>query len=138
MRLPFRKNRDKIVEKKPPIRKESNVQASGSNLMAIQEKAPPKMNLNDEYELIRCLAEGSFAQIFLVTHKHTKTTVALKAVHAELTNIRDFLLEYQYSYSLSGHPYILSTYDVAFQNDNCFFFAAEYAQYGITYWKNRI
>ncbi|XP_044735155.1 serine/threonine-protein kinase meng-po [Chrysoperla carnea] len=102
----------------------------GGNIHRIQDLQIPQLSLNEEYEIERILAEGCFAQILLAKHRDTNTTVVLKGVHTELTTVKDFQREYHYSYHLSPHPHILSSYAVCFRADKCLFFAQEYAPLG--------
>lgn len=101
-----------------------------SVLHKIPEVILENVNLTEEYNIIKVLAEGYYAKIFLAENRRTDTTVVLKAVHAELTSLRDFYQEYHYSYHLSPHPNILSTYSVAFKSDDFYIFAQEHAPYG--------
>lgn len=99
-------------------------------LHRIQEVALEDIKLEDEYNVDRELGEGCFARIMLATHKKTNTTVVLKAIHTELTSAKDFYREFHYSYHLSPHPNILSSYPVAFKASDCFVFAQEFAPFG--------
>lgn len=101
-----------------------------SNIHRVQEVTLEETNIATDYDIQKTLAEGCFARILLATNKKDKTTVVLKAVHTELTNLKDFSREFHYSYNLSPHPGILSSYDVSFKADNCFIFAQEYAPFG--------
>lgn len=56
--------------------------------------------------------------------------VALKAVPKSTTPVRDFLVEFHYSYFLSPHHGILDTYDVAFETPEYYVFAQEVAPLG--------
>lgn len=88
------------------------------------------MEIIEEYDVEKNIAEGCFAKILLVHHRPTNSQVVLKAIHTELTSFREFLKEFHYSYQLSHHPNILSCYQVAFQATNYFIFAQEYAPFG--------
>ncbi|CAG9801437.1 unnamed protein product [Chironomus riparius] len=88
------------------------------------------MNFSDEYDIEKTVAEGHFAKIFLTKHKITQTNVILKALHKELTSIKEFIKEFHYNYQLSHHPCILSCYQVKFQTNDYYVFAMEYAPYG--------
>lgn len=90
----------------------------------------PEMNINDEYTIEKQLAEGCFAKILLTNHKPTNSTIVLKAIHIELTSMKEFIKEYHYSYQLSHHPNILSSYQVSFQTNQYYIFAVEYAPFG--------
>ncbi|XP_022186788.1 serine/threonine-protein kinase meng-po [Nilaparvata lugens] len=107
-----------------------NEKSKESGLHRIQEVELENVDLNDDYEVERTLGEGCFAKILLATHRKTSTTVVLKAVHTEMSTIKDFYREFHYSYHLSPHPNILSSYPVAFQSEGCYIFAQEYAQLG--------
>lgn len=48
----------------------------------------------------------------------------------ETCQLREFLIEFHYSYFLSPHSVILHTYDVAFQTAEYYCFAQEVAPYG--------
>lgn len=56
--------------------------------------------------------------------------MALKAVPKATTTLKDFLLEFHYSYFLSPHHNILDTYDVAFETQDHYYFAQEIAPFG--------
>lgn len=90
----------------------------------------PSMEIRREYDIEKNIAEGCFAKILLVLHRPTGTKVVLKAIHTELTNYKEFIKEFHYSYQLSHHPNILSAYNVAFQATDYFIFAQEYAPFG--------
>lgn len=102
----------------------------GSILHRIPDLDLPGMEIDSEYNIERMIAEGCFARILLVNHRPTNTQVVLKAVHVELTSLREFIKEYHYSYQLSHHPNILSAYQVAFQASDYYVFAQEFAPYG--------
>lgn len=102
----------------------------GSVLHRIPDMELPMMEIDNEYNIERMIAEGCFARILLVQHRPTNTQVVLKAVHMELTSFKEFVKEYHYSYQLSHHPNILSAYQVAFQASDYYVFAQEFAPYG--------
>lgn len=104
--------------------------SEGSILHRIPDIDIPLMEIEREYNVEKLIAEGCFARILLVHHRPTNTRVVLKAVHMELTSLKEFIKEYHYSYQLSHHPNILSSYQVAFQATNYFVFAQEYAPFG--------
>lgn len=103
----------------------------GSILHRIPDIDVPNMEIDHEYDVERLIAEGCFARILLVHHRPTSARVVLKAVHVELTTLKEFIKEYHYSYQLSHHPNILSAYQVAFQATDYYVFAQEYAPYGM-------
>lgn len=108
----------------------SGTGSDGSVLHRIPDIVIPKMEIAQEYDIEKNIAEGCFARIMLVHHRPTNTKVVLKAVHTELITYKEFIKEYHYSYQLSHHPNILSAYQVAFEATNYFVFAQEYAPYG--------
>lgn len=102
----------------------------GGILHQIPEVNVPVKEITQEYDIIKHIAEGCFAKVLLVRHRPTDTKVVLKAIHTELTSFKEFLKEFHYSYQLSHHPNILSSYNVAFQARDYFIFAQEHAPYG--------
>jgi len=87
-----------------------------------------EVDLSQEFEILKTLAEGCFAKILLVKKQDEK--LVLKAIHCELTTEGDFLREMQYHYYLSPHPNIVRSYKVPLFADNCYIYAQEYASYG--------
>lgn len=140
MRLSDRRKKDRHESKKErsadtntiavPHASHHSASPAISNIHRVQEVQLEELEISSEYDIQRTLAEGCFARILLATNKKDKTTVVLKAVHTELTNLKDFSREFHYSYHLSPHPGILSSYEVCFKADNCFIFAQEHAPFG--------
>ena len=64
------------------------------------------------------------------TNKIFIFSVVLKAIHTELTTIKEFIKEFHYNYQLSHHPNILSCYQVKFQTNEYYVFAQEHAPFG--------
>ena len=64
------------------------------------------------YQLIRMLGRGGFAEVYLGKHLHLKTQAAIKLLHGQLTghNVRHFTREAQIIASLQ-HPHILRVLD---------------------------
>lgn len=118
----------------PNLTVHRNSVKAGGNEVGILQRIPDMelsmMEIEAEYNIERMIAEGCFARILLVQHRPTNTQVVLKAVHVELTSYKEFIKEYHYSYQLSHHPNILSSYQVAFQANDYYVFATEYAPYG--------
>lgn len=127
-----RKRRDSKKEKSDPnaVSTSQTSHATTSNIHRVQEVQIQEVDIATDYDVQKTLAEGCFAKILLATNKKDKTTVVLKAVHTELTNLKDFSREFHYSYHLSPHPGIISSYAVCFKADDCFIFAQEHAPYG--------
>lgn len=90
----------------------------------------PRMEIGDEYDIQKTIAEGCYAKILLAHHRPTNTTIVLKAIHTELTSLKEFIKEFHYNYQLSHHPNILSCYQVKFQTNDYYVFAQEHAPFG--------
>ncbi|XP_050077582.1 serine/threonine-protein kinase meng-po [Anopheles maculipalpis] len=99
-------------------------------LHRIPEMEIPNMAIADEYDIEKMIAEGCFAKIYLAHHRPTGTTVVLKAIHTELTSLKEFVREFHYNYQLSHHPNILSCYQVKFQTKEYYVYAQEHAPFG--------
>lgn len=140
MRLSDRRKKDRHESKKErsadtnsiptPHTSHQSTSPAISNIHRVQELVLENVEIATEYDVEKTIAEGCFARILLATNKKDKTTVVLKAVHTELTNLKDFSREFHYSYHLSPHPGILASYEVNFKADDCFIFAQEYAPFG--------
>ncbi|KAL3178858.1 hypothetical protein MRX96_009526 [Rhipicephalus microplus] len=74
--------------------------------------------------------QATIHKVVLARHRETGSQVALKAVPRATTTLRDFLIEFHYSYFLSPHSSILDTYDVCFETPEHYYFAQEVAPYG--------
>lgn len=96
----------------------------------IREVQLPVIDLPEQYDVIKEIGEGDYGKVLLAIHRDTGSQVALKAVPKTTTPIRDFLIEFHYSYFLSPHNNILDTYDVAFETPEHYMFAQEVAPYG--------
>ncbi|XP_053672994.1 serine/threonine-protein kinase meng-po-like [Anopheles nili] len=99
-------------------------------LHRIPDMEIPNMAIADEYDIEKMIAEGCFAKIYLAHHRPTATTVVLKAIHTELTSLKEFVREFHYNYQLSHHPNILSCYQVKFQTKEYYVYAQEHAPFG--------
>ena len=82
------------------------------------------------YQLIRLLGEGGFAEVYLGEHLYLKSYAAVKVLHASLSEKQreDFLTEAQRLMSLR-HPHIVRILDFAVEGDVPFF-VMEYAPHG--------
>ncbi|KAJ1529562.1 hypothetical protein ONE63_006334 [Megalurothrips usitatus] len=105
---------------------------SAGSIHRVLQPALPELDLHEEYDVIRSLGEGCFARVLLAQHRATDSTVVLKAVHCELTPLKDFYREFHYAYRLSPHPNVLKAYSVAFRapQEQCLVFATEVAPLG--------
>lgn len=101
-----------------------------STIHGILEPEVEEIQLEEQYDILKTLGEGHFAQVVLALHRKTDTTVVLKQIHKEITAGRDFSREYHYNYHLSPHPSIISSYNVSFVANNSYTYAMEYAPCG--------
>nr|XP_027199769.1 serine/threonine-protein kinase SBK1-like [Dermatophagoides pteronyssinus] len=88
------------------------------------------IDIETNYDVIREIGSGDYGKVILASHKSSHCEVALKAVPKSTTTLKDFLLEFHYSYFLSPHYNILDTYDVAFETHDHYYFAQEIAPFG--------
>ena len=49
-------------------------------IQRVLQPALPELDVHEEYDVIRALGEGCFAKVLLAQHRHTGSTVVLKAV----------------------------------------------------------
>ncbi|KAF4092736.1 hypothetical protein AMELA_G00024700 [Ameiurus melas] len=89
-----------------------------------------KLDINKYYEVIRELGKGTYGKVDLVVHKIRGTKMALKFLRKKTTKLKSFLREYSISLYLSPCPYIISMYGIAFETDEYYIFAQEYALAG--------
>ncbi|XP_050699792.1 serine/threonine-protein kinase SBK1-like [Eriocheir sinensis] len=101
-----------------------------SSIHKIREYQLEKVKLEDQYEVIQVLQEGWLGRLLLVEHRRTGNEVVLKAIHKTSSSRLDFFREFHYNYYLSPHLNILNAYDVAFETDEYYVFAQEYAPLG--------
>src|SRR6266571_1568091 len=82
------------------------------------------------YQLIRILAEGGFAEIYLGEHIHLGTHAAIKVLHAQLTSedLKQFREEAR-SIARLRHPHIVTIFDFDVKG-NVPFLVMEYAPNG--------
>ena len=82
------------------------------------------------YQLIRTLAEGGFAEIYLGEHIHLGTNAAIKVLHAQLTSedLKQFREEAR-SIARLRHPHIVAIFDFDVKG-NVPFLVMEYAPNG--------
>ncbi|KAG8192635.1 hypothetical protein JTE90_017197 [Oedothorax gibbosus] len=96
----------------------------------IRELQLPEVEIEGEYDVLREIGAGDYGRVLLATHRTTGSQVALKQVPKSSTPLRDFLVEFHYSYFLSPHNNILDTYDVAFETQDHYVFAQEVGPHG--------
>uniref|UniRef100_A0A8C2XAH2 Serine/threonine-protein kinase SBK1 n=1 Tax=Cyclopterus lumpus TaxID=8103 RepID=A0A8C2XAH2_CYCLU len=89
-----------------------------------------KLDINKYYEVVRELGKGTYGKVDLVVHKIRGTKMALKFLRKKSTKPRSFLREYSVSLYLSPCPFIINMYGIAFETDEYYVFAQEYALAG--------
>ncbi|XP_036402935.1 serine/threonine-protein kinase SBK1 [Megalops cyprinoides] len=89
-----------------------------------------KLEVNKYYEVIRELGKGTYGKVDLVIHKIRGTKMALKFLRKKTTKLKSFLREYSISLYLSPCPFIINMFGIAFETDEYYVFAQEYALAG--------
>uniref|UniRef100_A0A3Q2UM14 Serine/threonine-protein kinase SBK1 n=1 Tax=Fundulus heteroclitus TaxID=8078 RepID=A0A3Q2UM14_FUNHE len=89
-----------------------------------------RLEVNKYYEVIRELGKGTYGKVDLVIHKIRGTKMALKFLKKKTTKLKSFLREYSISLYLSPCPFIINMYGIAFETDEYYVFAQEYAVAG--------
>nr|XP_046271224.1 serine/threonine-protein kinase SBK1 [Scatophagus argus]XP_046271226.1 serine/threonine-protein kinase SBK1 [Scatophagus argus] len=89
-----------------------------------------KLDINKYYEVVCELGKGTYGKVDLVIHKIRGTKMALKFLRKKTTKLKSFLREYSISLYLSPCPFIINMYGIAFETDEYYIFAQEYALAG--------
>ncbi|XP_031690568.1 serine/threonine-protein kinase SBK1-like [Oncorhynchus kisutch] len=89
-----------------------------------------KLDISKYYEVIRELGKGTYGKVDLVIHKIRGTKMALKFLRKKTTKLKSFLREYSISLYLSPCPFIINMFGIAFETDDYYVFAQEYALAG--------
>nr|XP_020460502.1 serine/threonine-protein kinase SBK1-like [Monopterus albus] len=89
-----------------------------------------KLDIHKYYEVVRELGKGTYGKVDLVIHKIRGTKMALKFLRKKSTKLKSFLREYSISLYLSPCPFIINMYGIAFETDEYYIFAQEYALAG--------
>ncbi|XP_077359530.1 serine/threonine-protein kinase SBK1 [Festucalex cinctus] len=89
-----------------------------------------RVEVNKYYEVIRELGKGTYGKVDLVIHKIRGTKMALKFLKKKTTKLKSFLREYSISLYLSPCPFIINMFGIAFETDEYYVFAQEYALAG--------
>ncbi|XP_068434607.1 serine/threonine-protein kinase SBK1 isoform X2 [Clinocottus analis] len=89
-----------------------------------------KLDINKYYEVVCELGKGTYGKVDLVVHKIRGTKMALKFLRKKTTKLKSFLREYSVSLYLSPCPFIINMYGIAFETDEYYIFAQEYALAG--------
>ncbi|CAG2163136.1 unnamed protein product [Oppiella nova] len=101
-----------------------------SSIHKIREIKLEALYIDRDYDVLKEIGSGDYGKVILAVHRGTSSEVALKAVPKATTTIKDFLMEFHYSYFLSPHKNISDTYDVAFETSEHYYFAQEMAPFG--------
>ncbi|KAL2077996.1 hypothetical protein ACEWY4_025681 [Coilia grayii] len=99
-------------------------------LQVITAQNLEKLEVSKYYEVIRELGKGTYGKVDLVVHKIRGTKMALKFLKKKTTKLRSFLREYSISLYLSPCPFIINMFGIAFETDDYYVFAQEYAVAG--------
>uniref|UniRef100_A0A8C2G2C4 Serine/threonine-protein kinase SBK1 n=1 Tax=Cyprinus carpio TaxID=7962 RepID=A0A8C2G2C4_CYPCA len=89
-----------------------------------------KAEVNKYYEVLRELGKGTYGKVDLVIHKIRGTKMALKFLKKKTTKLKSFLREYSISLYLSPCPFIINMIGIAFETEEYYVFAQEYAPSG--------
>ncbi|XP_051988402.1 serine/threonine-protein kinase SBK1-like [Xyrauchen texanus] len=89
-----------------------------------------RVDINKYYDVIRELGKGTYGKVDLVIHKIRGTKMALKFLRKKTTKLKSFLREYSISLYLSPCPFIINMFGIAFETDEYYIFAQEYALAG--------
>uniref|UniRef100_A0A8C1YEZ2 Serine/threonine-protein kinase SBK1 n=1 Tax=Cyprinus carpio TaxID=7962 RepID=A0A8C1YEZ2_CYPCA len=89
-----------------------------------------KVEVNKYYEVIRELGKGTYGKVDLVIHKIRGTKMALKFLKKKTTKLKSFLREYSISLYLSPCSFIINMFGIAFETEEYYVFAQEYAPSG--------
>ncbi|KAM9425300.1 serine/threonine-protein kinase SBK1 [Pholidichthys leucotaenia] len=89
-----------------------------------------RLEVSKYYEVIRELGKGTYGKVDLVIHKIRGTKMALKFLKKKTTKLKSFLREYSISLYLSPCPFIINMFGIAFETDDYYVFAQEYALAG--------
>ncbi|MBN3281413.1 SBK1 kinase, partial [Polyodon spathula] len=99
-------------------------------LQCIAAQNLEKLEVSKYYEVMRELGKGTYGKVDLVIHKIRGTKMALKFLRKKTTKLKSFLREYSISLYLSPCPFIINMFGIAFETDEYYVFAQEYALAG--------
>ncbi|KAM9331075.1 serine/threonine-protein kinase SBK1-like [Gastrophryne carolinensis] len=84
----------------------------------------------EHFIFIKELGTGSYGKVLLAKYRAAGQFVAVKLLSKKTTPMDNFLMEYTMSLSLSCHPHIILTHDIAFQTTSDYVFVQEVAPAG--------
>ncbi|XP_073472899.1 ribosomal protein S6 kinase alpha-6-like [Aquarana catesbeiana] len=88
------------------------------------------MEVSKHFDPIQELGSGSYGKVLLAKHRGSGQLVAVKLLSKQKIPMDNFLVEYGMSISLSGHPNIITTHEVAFHTNRDYVFVQEVATAG--------
>ncbi|XP_073473017.1 ribosomal protein S6 kinase alpha-6-like [Aquarana catesbeiana] len=88
------------------------------------------MEVSEHFDPIQELGSGSYGKVLLAKHRGSGQLVAVKLLSKQKVPMDNFLVEYGMSISLSGHPNIIRTHEVAFHTNRDYVFVQEVATAG--------
>ncbi|XP_077349917.1 serine/threonine-protein kinase SBK1-like [Lithobates pipiens] len=91
------------------------------------------MEVSEHFDPIQELGTGSYGKVLLAKHRGSGQLVAVKLLSKQKVPMDNFLVEYGMSFSLSGHPNIIRTHEVAFHTNLDYVFVQEVATAGTLY-----
>lgn len=86
--------------------------------------------INERYKISNILGEGTYGQVVLASCRRTNSKLALKQLNKSRISFKDFKREFNYSYFLSAHPNVVTTYTVTFQSQGHWVFVQEFCPHG--------
>ncbi|XP_076373131.1 serine/threonine-protein kinase meng-po-like [Tachypleus tridentatus] len=101
-----------------------------SNIHKVRNIPLQMIDVSDQYDILKEISAGDYGKVMLASLKNGHEEIALRAIPKETTTLKDFQIEFHYSYVLSPHMNILDTYDVAFETVDHYIFAQEVAPSG--------
>ncbi|XP_077349913.1 ribosomal protein S6 kinase alpha-5-like [Lithobates pipiens] len=91
------------------------------------------MEVSEHFDHIQELGTGSYGKVLLAKHCGSGKHLAVKLLGKKKVQMDNFLVEYGMSISLSGHPNIIRTHEVAFHTSRDYAFVQEVATAGTLY-----
>ncbi|XP_018427450.1 PREDICTED: serine/threonine-protein kinase SBK1-like [Nanorana parkeri] len=88
------------------------------------------IEVTDHFDPIEELGAGSYGKVLLAKHRCSGQLVAVKLLNKEKIAMDNFLMEYGMSLSLSCHPHIIMTHEIAFHTSSDYVFVQEVATAG--------
>ncbi|XP_073472978.1 serine/threonine-protein kinase SBK1-like [Aquarana catesbeiana] len=88
------------------------------------------MEVSEHFDPIQELGSGSYGKVLLAKYRGSGQLVAVKLLSKQKVPMDNFLVEYGMSISLSGHPNIITTHEIAFHTNRDYVFVQEVATAG--------